>query len=93
MPCCVYILASKRNGALYIGVTSNLKLRIQQHKTNATPGFTSKYGVKTLVYFECTDDMQAAIAREKAMKKWNRKWKVDLIETDNPKWRDLYYEL
>jgi len=93
MQCCVYILASRRNGTLYIGVTSNLKRRVNEHKTEIVKGFTSKYNVKHLVYYECTEDIQSALAREKAMKKWNRKWKLNLIESVNPEWRDLYAEL
>ena len=89
---CVYILASKRNGTLYIGVTSDLSKRIYQHKANAVEGFTKKYAVHTLVYYECTGDVETAITREKQLKKWNRRWKLDLIERDNPEWKDLYYE-
>ena len=89
----VYILCSKRNGTLYIGVTSDLVKRVYQHRTEVTGGFTSKYHVKRLVYFEAHDDIAAAIAREKAMKKWRRKWKLDLIEEINPDWRDLYAEI
>lgn len=90
MQCCVYILASQRNGTLYVGVTSNLKRRVYEHRTEAVQGFTSKYNVKTLVYYECTEEMEVALAREKALKKWNRKWKINLIESMNPKWEDLY---
>lgn len=85
----VYILASKRNGTLYIGVTSNIMRRVDQH-TQGTPGsFTNKYEVKRLVYFEETGSVEEAIYREKQLKHWNRMWKIDLIEKNNPKWRDL----
>lgn len=90
---CVYILASKRNGTLYVGVTSDLKKRVHQHKDNVLEGFTKKYGVHALVHYECGEDVEAALAREKQLKKWNRKWKLNLIEKDNPEWRDLYEEL
>jgi len=86
----VYILASQRNGTLYIGVTSNLVQRIWQHKEKLVEGFTSKYGVKNLVYFEIHDTADSAITREKQIKKWRRAWKVDLIERSNPDWKDLY---
>jgi putative endonuclease len=85
----VYILASKRNGTLYIGVTSNLASRIEAHRSNAVGGFTKKYEVKTLVYFELHADMYEAIQREKRIKKWNRAWKIELIERENPEWKDL----
>ena len=86
----VYILASERNGTLYIGVTSNLVQRIWQHKNDLVEGFTEKYGVHSLVYFELLHDMANAIAREKQMKKWNRAWKLSLIEKQNPTWQDLW---
>jgi len=86
----VYILASKKNGTLYIGVTSNLVKRVFEHKQNMVEGFTKKYGVHTLVYYEQTNDINAAITREKQLKKWKRQWKINLIEKDNPKWNDLY---
>ncbi len=86
----VYIMASKRNGTLYIGVTSNLPQRIWQHKKNQAEGFTSKYNVKQLVYFEPHDTAENAITREKQFKKWNRAWKLKLIEKHNPNWKDLY---
>ena len=86
----VYILASERNGTLYIGVTSNLVQRIWQHKNDVVEGFTEKYGVHSLVYFELLDDMPNAITREKQMKKWNRAWKLSLIEKQNPTWQDLW---
>jgi putative endonuclease len=80
----VYILASQRNGTLYIGVTSNLQKRAWEHKNNLIKGFTKKYGVHRLVYYELHQDMMSAITREKQMKKWNRAWKVELIEQQNP---------
>jgi putative endonuclease len=89
----VYILASKRNGTLYIGVTSDLIRRIFEHKNNLIPGFTTKYNVHNLVYFESYADIETVIKREKQLKKWNRKWKLELIEKRNPDWNDLYEEL
>ena len=89
----VYILASQRNGTLYIGVTSNLIKRVYEHKNNLAAGFTQKYDVHRLVYFETTDDINSAIRREKQIKKWNRNWKIELIEKDNPDWKDLYSAL
>ena len=89
----VYILASQRNGTLYIGVTSNLIKRVYEHKNNLVGGFTQKYDVHRLVYFETTDDINNAIRREKQIKKWNRDWKIELIEKNNPDWRDLYFDL
>ncbi len=89
----VYILASKRNGTLYVGVTNNLKKRIIEHKESFIPGFTQKYQIHTLVYFEEYSDIRDTIAREKQLKKWNRNWKLQLIEKMNPKWKDLFYEL
>ncbi len=85
----VYVLASKRNGTLYIGVTGNLEKRVQEHKDNAIDGFTSKYNIHRLVYYEETQDVNAALQREKQLKKWNRKWKIALIEKVNPEWKDL----
>jgi putative endonuclease len=85
----VYILASWRNGTLYIGVTSNLMARIVQHRAGAFGGFTLMYGVKRLVWFEMANTMEGAIGREKQLKNWHRAWKIELIETDNPTWRDL----
>jgi len=85
----VYILANKRNGTLYIGVTNNLERRIYEHKNNLVEGFTKKYGVHLLVYFEQTGNVESAIRREKQIKKWNRKWKLELIEESNSTWRDL----
>ncbi|HXL08843.1 MAG TPA: GIY-YIG nuclease family protein [Candidatus Bathyarchaeia archaeon] len=86
----VYILASKRNGTLYIGVTRNLQQRVWEHKNDLIEGFTKKYGVHRLVYYELHEDMMAAIRREKQMKKWNRTWKLELVETQNPEWEDLW---
>ena len=85
----VYILASKRNGTLYTGVTGDLASRVYQHKSRQSGGFTKKYGVDQLVYAEPYSDVHEALAREKAIKKWRRAWKVQLIERDNPEWRDL----
>lgn len=89
----VYILASKKNGTVYIGVTSDLKKRIYQHKNNFIEGFTQKYNVNNLVYYEETNDINEAIKREKNLKSWNREWKVQLIEKFNPNWEDLYKDL
>jgi len=86
----VYILASKRNGTLYVGVTSNLIQRIWQHKNNSVEGFTASYEVNQLVHFEQYDDINYALAREKQLKNWTRKWKLALIEKENPDWMDLY---
>ncbi len=86
----VYILASKIGGTLYVGVTNNLVRRIFEHKSNDADGFTKKYGVHRLVYFEQFDDIENAFRREKRIKKWNRIWKVRLIEKSNPNWTDLY---
>ncbi|MCE5321682.1 GIY-YIG nuclease family protein [bacterium] len=85
----VYILASKRNGTLYVGVTNNLQRRMYEHKQGKLEGFTKKYNVNMLVYFDQTSDVNAAIAREKQIKKWNRAWKLQLIESMNPNWDDL----
>ena len=86
---CVYILASRRHGTLYIGVTSNLLARIVQHREGLIPGFTRRYGVKHLVHFEVFDTMEAAIVREKRLKEWRRAWKIELIEARNENWDDL----
>jgi putative endonuclease len=86
----VYILASKQLGTLYIGVTSDLVSRVWQHKNNLVEGFTGKYDVHTLVWYEPHESMDSAIRREKALKKWNRAWKIRLIEKTNPGWEDLY---
>ena len=90
---CVYILASKRNGTLYVGVTSNLIKRGWEHKTKAVDGFTKRYSVHTLVWYEVHETMESAIAREKAIKEWKRAWKIEMIEHINPSWRDLYGDL
>ena len=89
----VYLLASQRNGTLYVGVTSHLIQRIWQHREGETEGFTRQYGVKTLVWYEQHENMESAIAREKAIKKWNRAWKLALIEKTNPQWLDLWPEI
>ena len=90
---CVYILASRRNGTLYVGVTSDLVQRIWQHKNNQADGFTKKYAIHALVWFEPHVTMESAICREKAIKEWQRAWKIRLIESANPQWRDLYDEI
>ncbi len=90
---CVYILASGRNGTLYIGVTSDLIKRTWEHKNNLVEGFTKKYGVHELVYYELHSDMTGAITREKQLKKWKRDWKKQLIEEKNPHWLDLSRDL
>ena len=88
----VYILASKRNGTLYVGMTNDLARRVLEHKQDAKPGFTKRYSVHSLVYYEVSEDVHEIIAREKAMKKWLRKWKLELIEKHNPDWSDLCEE-
>ena len=85
----VYILASKRNGTLYIGVTNDLERRLYEHKNNLVEGFTNKYNVHHLVYYEDVNDIQSALLREKQLKRWTRKWKIELIEKVNPEWLDL----
>ena len=90
---CVYILASRRNGTLYLGVTSDVVKRVWQHRTDVVDGFTKEYCVHLLVWYEIHTSMRAAIEREKAIKKWNRDWKIRLIETENPDWRDLYADI
>lgn len=90
---CVYIMASQRNGTLYIGVTSNLVQRVWQHKQGFIAGFTHTYHVKILVWFEQHETMLSAIEREKALKTWKRAWKLRLIENNNPYWRDLYVDI
>ena len=89
----VYMLASQRNGTLYLGVTSDLLARVWQHRTGAIAGFTCEYDVKRLVWFEQHATMDSAITREKRIKKWNRAWKLELIEAANPEWRDIAEEL
>ena len=89
----IYILASKRNGILYIGVTSDLIKRVYEHKSNFVDGFTRKYNIHNLVYYESTEDVDGAIIREKQLKKWNRSWKIELIEKNNSEWKDLYPDL
>ena len=89
----VYVLASKRNGTLYIGVTSNLTERVRQHKNDTFEGFTERYGIHRLVYFEEHSGIRDAIVREKQLKKWRRAWKLRLIEEQNPNWDDLYEQL
>ena len=86
----VYILASRKHGTLYIGITRDLVRRVYEHKNKVIKGFTSRYGVDRLVWFECYDDPTNAIAREKELKKWRREWKINLIERTNPEWTDLY---
>jgi len=89
----VYILASKRNGTLYIGVTNDLTRRISEHRDGIAPGFTKKYGVKKLVYYETYADIHDAIHRESRLKKYKREWKINLIQKDNVEWSDLYEAL
>ena len=89
----VYILASKRNGTLYIGITNDLKRRVFEHKEELVEGFTKKYRIKNLVYYELTENSYSAIQREKHLKNWNRKWKLQLIEKNNPEWEDLSKKL
>ncbi len=89
----VYILASKRNGTLYIGVTSDLVKRIWLHKNNMVEGFTKRYSVHLLVWYELHESMESAITREKRLKNWKRQWKLKLIESSNPEWQDLYHRI
>lgn len=89
----VYLMASKKNGTLYIGVTNNLLKRIYEHKNGLIAGFTRKYRIYKPVYYEVHNDIYQAITREKRMKKWKRQWKINLIEKFNPDWRDLYHDL
>jgi putative endonuclease len=89
----VYILASKRNGTLYVGMTDDLVKRVWQHRNDIIPGFTQIHGVKTLVWYEVHESRESAFMRERQMKKWNRAWKLELIERENPGWRDLWDEL
>ncbi len=90
---CVYVLASKKNGTLYIGVTSNLIKRVWEHKNKIREGFTAKYNVDKLVYYEQYSDPENAIKREKRLKRYKRKWKIELIEKSNPEWQDMYNQL
>ena len=87
---CTYIMASKPNGTLYVGVTSNLAQRVYQHRNDLIDSFCSKYSVHSLVYYEFHQDMLSAITREKQIKKWKRQWKINLIQIENPKWLDLW---
>jgi putative endonuclease len=89
----VYLLASRKQGTLYLGVTGNLVRRVYEHKEKVVPGFTKRYDVDRLVWFECYDDPTNAIEREKVIKKWRRAWKIRLIEEANPDWKDLYPEI
>ncbi len=89
----VYILASKRNGTLYIGITSNIRRRIYEHKNDLIEGFTKKYKVHLLVHYETFEYVNNALTREKQLKRWKRKWKLELIEKENPHWKDLYDDL
>src|SRR5438552_18189912 len=86
----VYIIASRRDGAIYIGVTNDIVRRAYEHRIKAVPGFTSKYNITQLVWFEVYDDPVSAITREKELKKWKRTWKIQLIQAENPEWKDLY---
>ena len=86
----VYILTNKRNGTLYVGVTSDILKRIYEHKYKLTEGFTEKYDLKQLVFYEIHNDIEEAILREKRIKKWNRQWKINLIQKNNPQWNNLY---
>ncbi|MDO8682026.1 MAG: GIY-YIG nuclease family protein [Armatimonadota bacterium] len=92
-PYYVYILASRRNGTLYVGITNDLQRRMYEHKNGLIEGFTKKYGVHMLVYYDETSDVNAAIAREKHIKGWNRAWKLQIIEAMNPEWKDLAADL
>ncbi len=92
-PAYVYILASERYGTLYTGVTSNLIKRVWEHREGVVEGFTKRYGVKRLVWYEVHTDIVEAITREKQIKKWNRIWKIELIQKSNPRWRDLFAEI
>ena len=90
---CVYLLASRRRGTLYVGVTSDLIKRVWEHKNDVIEGFTKRYGVHTLVWYELHSTMESAMHREKRIKEWKRQWKLNLFERDNPSWRDLYDDL
>ena len=89
----VYIVSSQKNGTLYVGVTNNLAKRVYEHKKNLISGFTEKYKVHNLVYFEKYNDIDEAILREKRIKRWKRNWKIKLIEKNNPEWEDIYHEI
>ncbi len=89
----IYIMASQKNGAIYIGVTSNLIKRVYEHKNKLVDGFTKKYNINNLVYYEITNQVTSAIAREKQLKNWRRQWKINLIEKENPDWMDLYDDI
>jgi putative endonuclease len=89
----IYILASKKKGTLYVGVTSDIIKRIYEHKNDLVEGFTQRYTIHKLVYFEATESIESTIMREKQLKKWNRAWKINLIEKTNPAWNDLYPDL
>ena len=93
VPFYTYMLAARKNGTLYTGVTNDLVRRVWEHRNGLAEGFTKRYDVKALVYFEIHQDAQGAIAREKKFKRWRRAWKIALIERDNPAWRDLYEEI
>ncbi len=90
---CVYLLASGKNGTLYVGVTSDIIKRVWEHKSDTVEGFTKKYGVHMLVWYELHENMESAISREKTIKGWKRQWKLELIEKENPAWTDLYDSL
>jgi putative endonuclease len=90
---CVYLMANRRNGTLYVGVTSDLVKRVWEHKNNVVEGFTKRYGIHVLVWYEVHETMESAIRREKAIKEWKRLWKLEMIEKNNPEWLDLYPEL
>ncbi len=89
----VYLLASRKQGTLYLGVTKDIVRRVAQHKQKTLPGFTNRYDVHRLVWFQCYDGPTEAITREKEIKKWRRDWKIPLVEKENPDWRDLYGEI
>jgi putative endonuclease len=93
LPYYVYLLASGKHGTLYLGVTNKLIRRVYEHRSKAVPGFTSRYNVTRLVWYECYDDPENAITREKEVKKWRRDWKIRLIEENNPDWSDLYNQI
>ena len=89
----VYLLASRRNGTLYVGMTDNLIARVWQHREGAVPGFTKQHNIKILVWYELHDSREAALVRERQIKKWNRDWKLQMIEATNPTWSDLYHKI